>query len=95
MMESDIERELHRQVTWHGGTTRKFESRARAHNPDRIIIWPGKPAVIHFAECKAEGKVPRPGQRREIKRLREMGCTVFLIDSYTAVEVYVTEYRPK
>lgn len=36
--------------------------------------------AIRFTECKAPGKKPRPGQQREIARLRKMGYRVDVVD---------------
>ena len=46
-------------------------------------------AVVHFVELKAPGKKPDGHQEREHKRLRELGCNVYVIDSYEAVDNYV------
>ena len=88
---SGIEAYLKKRVAESGGVCRKFAS--RIHNPDQLVIWMGFPqgrlAVIHFVETKAPGKRPRPGQEREHKRLRAMGCKVFVIDTKEKVDAYV------
>jgi hypothetical protein len=48
---------------------------ARADLARRIVA-----AAVHFAECKASGKKPNGGQRREINRLRKMGYKVLVVD---------------
>ncbi len=51
--------------------------------PDRVVILPGRIALV---EVKAPGRKPRPGQEREMGRLKELGCEVGVVDSYEAVE---------
>lgn len=89
MVERLIEQHLCTRVMELGGTTLKFTSPSRVGVPDRIVIWPGTPAVIHFVEVKAPKKKPRASQLREHARLREAGCTVLVIDSKEAVDNYV------
>lgn len=45
--------------------------------------------VCAFIECKAEGEVPNPGQEREIKRLRDAGFQVFVVDSEASVDAAI------
>lgn len=97
MRESAIELHLHREVTKAGGTTRKFKSPGRAHVPDRIVIWgrfgPVPGCWVHFVECKAPGKKPRPGQVREHARLQALGCTVLVLDTKDKIDDYVARNR--
>lgn len=87
MRESTVERYLHEQVERRGGTTRKFSSKTRPNNPDRLVIW--SPGQVDFVECKAPKKGPRPGQVREHNRLRALVCTVLVIDTKEKVDDYV------
>jgi hypothetical protein len=95
MRESTIEKYLHRRVEQAHGTTRKFKSPGRPHVPDRIVIWPDFYAArpmntrVHFVECKAPGKRPRPGQAREHVRLQKLGCVVLVLDTKEKVDAYV------
>jgi hypothetical protein len=57
----------------------KFTSPSRSFVPDRIFIAPG--GRMLFVEFKQLGKKPTPMQAREHERLREQGCTVYVIDS--------------
>ena len=91
-----VEAYLKKQVLEAGGSTRKFAS--RTNNPDQLVIWPCDArrwlaATIHFAELKAPGKKPRPGQAREHKRLRDMGCMVFVLDTKPKIDEYVAKYK--
>lgn len=42
--------------------------------------------VFAFIECKAFGEDPNGGQEREIKRLRDAGFLVFVVDSEASVD---------
>lgn len=102
MRESTVEAHLKSEVAKAGGTTRKWVSPGRNNVPDQIVIWPRVRtkkkkgyvvkyyvAEIHFVETKAPKKDARPGQKREHKRLRDMGCTVLVIDTKDGVDEYV------
>ena len=61
-----------------GGEQRKVKWVARAGAPDRVVWWPGAPALV---ELKAPGKAARRVQLREHDRLR------------TAFEVHVIDNK--
>lgn len=104
MRESKIERYLKREVVKAGGVTKKMKN---TNDPDQLVIWPGEmrtdpvsggspiiaAADVHFVECKAPGKKARPGQAREHKRLRALGCVVFVIDTIEKVDRYVERHK--
>ena len=83
-MEKSVEKYLRQQVKKAGGLALKFVSPGFTGVPDRIILMPG--ARVYFAETKDMGKTPRPRQQRVHKFLRAMGFSVFVPDSYTAVD---------
>jgi len=56
-----------RKVCWFGGR----------NAPDRLFMKPGRG---FFVEFKAPGETPRPGQEREIARMRAAGFEVHVID---------------
>ena len=93
MRERVIERFLHTEVARRRGTTRKMKG--RIHDCDRLVIWPHgglfKPstASVHFVECKRPGGKARAGQLREHKRLRALGCEVYVLDTHERVLNYV------
>jgi len=81
--EKAIETYLTRRVEWLGGFTRKFVSWHRGV-PDRICFING----AHFVEVKkATGKLSKL-QRREIKRMREQGASVYIIKSKEDVDEF-------
>lgn len=93
-----IEAYLKKKVAAAGGATRKFVSPGRPNVPDQIVIWQridfiSNSAEIHFVETKATGKKARGGQDREHKRLRALGCLVFVLDTKALVDAYVKENR--
>lgn len=60
---------------------RKLRWIGRHSAPDRIYARRGR---VIFVEYKQFGKKPRPAQAREIKRMREAGMDVYVIDSVEA-----------
>lgn len=87
MLEKHVEERLRETVRKKGGIAMKFTAPGRRAVPDRIVIMPGgKTADIFFVECKRPGAKPTPAQLREHARLRKLGCTVHVVDSYEAVD---------
>lgn len=84
MRESEIEKYLVEKVSTLGGLVRKLKWIGRRGAPDRFVKLPGKPVML--IELKAPGKVPEPHQEREIKRLRDAGVRVEVIDSKELVD---------
>lgn len=79
LREIAIEQPLAKAVKKRGGIAYKLVSPGRRNVPDRLCIMPG--GRIFFVECKAPGEKPRPGQYREMNRLRALGCEVYTLDS--------------
>jgi hypothetical protein len=77
--ESDVESALIRRVNSLGGFCEKFMAMGRISAPDRIVTLPG--GKIVFVECKRPGYKPSPAQLHDHERRRNLGCTVFVIDS--------------
>lgn len=95
MRESKIERHFCQQVSLHGGVTRKPRWYGA---PDRIAIWPratqlGFEPHIHFVELKAPTGRAKGHQLREHKRLRALGCKVFMLYSKPQVDHYIAVLR--
>lgn len=95
MRERDIERHLVKRVKELGGEVRKVEWVGRRGAPDRLVMLPwtawGNRNAMHTAltiwvELKAPGVPAEDYQLREHARMRELGQTVFVIDSIEAVE---------
>lgn len=62
-------------------TDEKYGKHVQISSPDMALARRMLEAALCFTELKAPGKKPRPGQVREIKRLREMGFAVRVVDS--------------
>lgn len=84
MRENLIEAQLIKRVAECGGITRKVKFEGRRGAPDRVVMLPG--SIIFWVECKAPGEKPEDHQEREHKRMRAMGQSVVVIDSYAAIE---------
>ena len=87
MSEKAVERALCTEVKTAGGVAYKFTSPARRSVPDRLCLYPIHPKdrivvaqYVRFVECKDKGKKPNAGQKREIKRLRDLGFYVVVRD---------------
>jgi len=79
LREVAVEQPLVKEVKKRGGIAYKLVSPGRINVPDRLCIMPG--GRIFFVECKAPGEKPREGQVREMKRLKELGCEVYTLDT--------------
>lgn len=97
--EGKIEDYLVAQCEAHGALVRKLAYIGRRGATDRMVVWPDtrkhlvsrldRVATVDFVEAKDTGKKPDAHQEREHKRLRALGCNVFVIDSKEAVDNYI------
>ena len=100
MREKEIEAHFVRRVKdWIQGMAYKFTSPGRRNVPDRLCLAavPEEHRAlvaryVRFVELKAEGEKPTAGQRREHKRLRELGFRVDVVDSKAQADDYVGEW---
>ena len=83
-LESDIEQALIKRIKALGGICEKHTSPGRRSVPDRLVILPG--GHISFAECKRPGQMPTTKQAKDHERRRVLGCVVYVIDSYEAID---------
>ncbi len=83
MRESKVEKYLVQKVIEAGGVTRKLKWIGRNDAPDRFVVIQG---VTVLVEVKAPGLLPRASQKSEIKKLRNAGAQVVLVDCYKAVD---------
>lgn len=84
--EGRIEDYLKKRVQETGGAIRKVRWLCRRGGPDRLIWWPGPKAA--FVEVKAPGEDVdwRSPQGREIRRLREDGWMVLVVNCKEQVD---------
>lgn len=88
-LEKDIEKTIKRYAESKGWLTRKWCSPGHSFVPDQIFINPT--GRVMFVEFKRNGCVPTPMQAREHQKLRDQGCSVFVIDSVELGKVMVNE----
>ena len=87
MLESRIEARLRRGSERLGGIARKWVSPGNDGMPDRIVILPGN--KIYFVETKqATGKARRL-QEAQHRRLRRLGCQVYVTPGAEAVDTFL------
>lgn len=77
MLERDIQNSVVSFARRIGVIAHKFSSEARRNVPDYLFLYDGR---IYFIEFKATGKKARDGQAKEIKKLRDAGFDVDVID---------------
>ncbi len=85
--EKQVEQYLVKRVKEMGGIAYKFTSPQRRNVPDRLCIFPDGKAC--FIECKAPGKKPTDGQKREMQRIAELLHRVSWVDSYQSVDAFL------
>lgn len=78
MLEKKIEEKLKDEVKKAGGRAYKFVSPGNTGVPDRMIVMPN--GCVGFVEVKQKGKVPTKLQDLQIRRLKEFGCYVAVLD---------------
>ena len=78
MKEKTVENKLVEAVKARGGICPKWMSPGFDGVPDRIVLLPN--GMVGFVEVQAPGKKPRPLQISRHKRLRALGCKVFVLD---------------
>ena len=89
MLEKELERKFVNILRKRGCIVYKFVSPGNAGVPDRLVITPdGK---VHFAELKRKGKLLRPLQVMQARRLAKNNVRVYLVDSLEAIQTFIGE----
>lgn len=92
MLEKELERKFVNILRKRGCIVYKFVSPGNAGVPDRLVITPdGK---VHFAELKQKGKLLRPLQVMQARRLAKNNVKVHLVDSMEAIRAFLQEVMP-
>lgn len=78
MHEKQIEQKLVKYVTDLGGWALKLSSPGTSGLPDRLLLMPG--GIAAFVEVKAPGKKPRALQQVQMRRLKQLGFPVIVLD---------------
>lgn len=89
MRESVVEDYLVSKVKQTGGETRKLKWIGRAHAPDRLVLYPGKHALVEMKRPATPDA--RAGQAREHERLRQAGFDVRVLATMDQVDAFVKE----
>lgn len=79
MREKYIEQRLVSEVKKHGGLCLKLSSTGLDGIPDRMVLM--SKGKIAFVELKAPKQKPRKLQLVKIKKLKEMGFSVYVLDN--------------
>ena len=82
LTEDDIEEPVCAYAKKRGWLLRKASWIGRVGGPDRWFAKPGYGQL--WVEFKAPGKAPEGAQAREIRRMREAGVVVHVIDNVAA-----------
>ena len=91
MLEKELERKFVKAVKKAGGRTYKFVSPGNAGVPDRLVILPGN--HIGFVELKQTGKKPTAIQNRQMDRLENLGCHVYLLDRPEEIDELINDLK--
>jgi len=89
--ERDVEAYLVQRVKALGGEVRKVKWIGRKGAPDRLVLLPG---CSVWVEIKRPRACATPGQLREHERLRSAGQIVLVLDTFGAVDAWVTNVEP-
>ena len=86
--ESQVEQRIIDRAKEHKGTAYKFTSPGRRSVPDRLVVCACIPLELRplFIEAKRPGKDATDPQKREHRKLRDRGATVFVADDYNIVD---------
>jgi hypothetical protein len=87
MREREIEAYFCKRVKEAGGLQRKFVSPGHRGVPDRIVVHLGD---VYFVELKAPGEKLRPDQDRERKKFLAAGGEVFVFDTKSGIDLFIT-----
>lgn len=89
-LEKHIEQYLFKRCRTLGGMAVKLLSVNTGGIPDRLVLLPG--GVILFVELKRQGEEPRPLQKYQHRKLKDLGFRVEVIDSKERVEEVLAKY---
>ena len=94
IVEKDIELFLKNRVEHLGGRCIKFPAVFEEGIPDRLVILPeGKIAFVELKRPKG-GRLSEM-QKYQIKKLRDLGCHVYIVHNYAEVDKLLEELQKK
>lgn len=77
MRESQIEKKFRLMIEKHGGRAYKWVSPGQSGVPDRMALLPG--GRVYYVELKKPGGVVSPLQKKQMKRLEELGFSCYIV----------------
>lgn len=89
--EKVLERRLRNEVKKLGGLAVKFWVVNFAGFPDRVVLMPG--GRIWFVETKSTGKTPTKIQQKVISILRDLGFSVWVVDSENMLSLFLNKVK--
>lgn len=91
MREKYVEQRLVSEVKKHGGLCLKLASTGLDGIPDRLVLM--SKGKIAFVELKAPKQKPRKLQLVRIKKLKEMGFSVYVLDNVEDIGGVIDEIQ--
>lgn len=89
MNEKFLEQKLMKRVATKGGWALKLVCPGNSGVPDRLVLMPG--GIAAFVEVKAPGEKPRALQLVQIRKLKQLGFPVFVLDEADQIETILEE----
>lgn len=86
MLEKELEKYFVSEIKKLGGRCYKFVSPGNSGVPDRIVVLP---KVVHFVELKTERGRLSPLQKRQIKKLNDLGQMTWVLYGFEDVENFI------
>lgn len=87
--ESDVLEYLRVKCDEIGALFRRLQYLGRKSAPDVMVAYRG----AHLCEIKRPGETPRLDQQRELQRLRNQKCSVWVLSSYADVDYFIETIR--
>ncbi len=87
--EKQIEQKLARAAQNRGAWALKLTSPSVSGLPDRLLLFPG--GLAAFVEVKAPGQKPRALQLVQMRKLKQLGFPVFVLDDADQIETILEE----
>ena len=88
MLEKELEKKFVEKVKEFGGRAYKFVSPGNDGMPDRLVVLPG--GHIGFVELKQKGRKPTKLQKKQMQRLKELGCFVYILDDPEEIDKVIS-----
>ena len=88
-MEKQIEQKLVKATRRRGGWALKLSSPGTSGLPDRLVMMPE--GIAAFVEVKAPGQKPRPLQLAQMRKLKQLGFPVYVLDDADQIETILEE----